>query len=116
MVVKRILHYIKATSTYGPYFAHQSSPLLHGFSVSNWGGSVEDRKSTTWFAIFLGSHLISWASRKQHLVSRSSTEAEYRSIAAATSETTLVELLLKEIGCSSPSIPILWCEISALRI
>ncbi|KAF2289905.1 hypothetical protein GH714_039115 [Hevea brasiliensis] len=48
--------------------------------------SIEDRKSTTGFAIYLGRNLVSWASKKQRSVSRSSTEAEYRAIANTTSE------------------------------
>jgi len=71
---------------------------------------VDDRKSTTGFAIYLGNHLISWSSRKQKAVSRSSTEAEYRALAAATSEITWVEFLLREIGCFTSSTPVLWCD------
>ncbi|KAF2293375.1 hypothetical protein GH714_001079 [Hevea brasiliensis] len=55
-------------------------------SDSDWAGSIEDRKSTTGFAIYLGRNLVSWASKKQRSVSRSSTEAEYRAIANTTSE------------------------------
>nr|AAU90288.2 Polyprotein, putative [Solanum demissum] len=76
----------------------------HDIADSDWGGDVDDRKSTTGFTIFLGSHLISWASRKQRAVSRSSTEAKYRALAAATSKMTWVEHLLREIGCYTTSV------------
>ncbi|OIT29309.1 putative mitochondrial protein, partial [Nicotiana attenuata] len=62
--VKHILRYIKATPSHGLFFAKGTSTLLHGYTDSDWGGDVNDRKSTTRFAIFLGSNLISWASRK----------------------------------------------------
>ncbi|OIT18727.1 retrovirus-related pol polyprotein from transposon tnt 1-94, partial [Nicotiana attenuata] len=110
IAVKRILRYVKSTAPHGLFLSHGSSTLLHGYSNSDWGGDTDDRKSTTGFTIFLGSHLISWASRKQKSVSRSSTEAEYRALAAATSEITWIELLLREIGCFTSSIPILWCD------
>jgi hypothetical protein len=51
-----------------------------------WAGCPYDRKSTGSFAIFLGSDLVSWSDKKQPMVSRSSTKAEYKSIANATAE------------------------------
>nr|XP_016488613.1 PREDICTED: uncharacterized mitochondrial protein AtMg00810-like [Nicotiana tabacum] len=85
-VVKRILRYIKATPSHGLFFAQGTSTLLHGYTDSHWGGDVNDRKSTTGFAIILGFNLISWALCKQRAMSRSSIEAEYRALATATSE------------------------------
>ena len=61
-------------------------------------------------SLFLGSHLISLASGKQRVVSRSSTEAKYRALAAATSEMTWIEHLIREIGCYTTSFPILWYD------
>lgn len=110
VAVKRILRYIKSTSAHGLFLSPTSTTLLHGFTDSDWGGDMDDRKSTTGFAIYLGNHLISLSSRKQCVVSRSSTEAEYRALAAATSELTWVEFLLREIGCFSSSTPILLCD------
>lgn len=86
--VKRILRYIPSTSSHGLFFARQNTKLLHSYSDVNWGGSLDYRKSTTDFAIFLGSHLISSASKKQRAVARSSTEAEYRALANTASELT----------------------------
>ena len=110
VAVKRILRYIKSTSAHGLFLSPTSTTLLHGFTDSDWGGDMDDRKSTTGFAIYLGNHLISLSSRKQCVVSRSSTEAEYRALAAATSELSWVEFLLREIGCFTSFTPTLWCD------
>ena len=71
VAVKRILRYIKSTFVHGLFLSRTSTTLLHGFTDFDWGGDVDDRKSTTGFAIYLGNHLISWSSQKQRVVSRS---------------------------------------------
>lgn len=60
--------------------------------------------------MFLGSTLVSWASRKQKVVARSSTEAEYRSLAHAAAEVSWIQSLLKEINMLTNSPPVLWCD------
>lgn len=110
VAVKRILGYIKSTSSHGLFLSHTTTTLLHGYTNFYWGGDVDDRKSTTGFAIYLGNHLISWSSQKQHVVSRSSTEAEYRALAVATSELTRLSSFFRDIGSFNSSTPILWCD------
>nr|GEY06183.1 hypothetical protein [Tanacetum cinerariifolium] len=54
---------------------------FEAFLDADWAGDSDDRRSMRGFAIYLGSNLISWTARKQHTVSRSSTEAEYKALA-----------------------------------
>jgi histone deacetylase 1/2 len=82
--VKRILWYLQFTIDMGLQIRKSPSTLVSAFSSADWAGCSNDRRSTGGFAVFLGSNLISWSSRKQATVSRSSTEDEYKSLANAT--------------------------------
>jgi hypothetical protein len=78
--------------------------LVSGFSDVDWASSIDDRRSTGGFAIFLGSNLVCWSARKQPTVSRSSTEAEYKTIANVIDEIIWVQTLLNELGISYPPV------------
>jgi hypothetical protein len=108
--VKRILRYLKGTSDHGLQLHKSTSLCLQAFTDADWAGCPDDRKSTTGFAVFLGENLLSWSSKKQVTVSRSSTEAEYRSMAMATAELMWIQSLLSELGISSSTPPVLWCD------
>jgi histone deacetylase 1/2 len=108
--VKRILRYVKGTLHTGLHI--RKSPL-HGVSIftdADWAGCVDDRRSTSGFAVFVGPNLISWSSKKQPTVSRSSTEAEYKALANGTAEAMWISYLLKELGVIQQRAPILWCD------
>jgi histone deacetylase 1/2 len=108
--VKRILRYIKHDTKIGLKIRKSGSTLVSGFSDADWAGSLDDRRSTGGYAIFLGSNLVSWSARKQATVSRSSTEAEYKAVANVTAEIMWIQTLLKEIGVHSPPAARLWCD------
>jgi hypothetical protein len=107
--VKRILRYLNGTLDHGLSICASKDNTLYGFSDSDWAGCPDDRKSTTDYLIFLGPNLISWCSKKQPTMARSSIVAEYRSLAMATAELVWLRNLLHELGLALPS-PISWCD------
>lgn len=110
LAVKRILRYLKGTIHLGLHVSATSSLDLHAYSDADWAGCPDDRRSTSGFCVFLGSNLLSWGSKKQSTVSRSSTEAEYRSMAGACTELVWLQQLLRELHVPLKSNPILWCD------
>ena len=77
-LVKRILRYLRGTTHFGLQL-YKSSPLdLVAYTNADWAGCPDTRKSTSGFCVFLGHNLLSWSSKRQATVSRSSAEVEYR--------------------------------------
>ncbi|GKD65512.1 uncharacterized mitochondrial protein-like protein [Tanacetum coccineum] len=98
-------------------FPSTSSLDLHAYFDSDWAGDVVSRKSTTGFCIFLGDSLILWKSKKQNVLSRSSTEAEYCAMVVTTSEIVWLRWLLADMGVHITSPTPLYCDNrSAIQI
>ena len=101
--VKQILRYIKGTMSYGcTYRAGNGDAHLLGFSDSDHGGDVGDRKSTSGQVFFLGKNLITWSSQKQRIVALSSCEAEYVAACAATCQGVWLNSLLADMKGETP--------------
>lgn len=108
--VKRILRYLNGTLSHGITLQPVSSFSLNAYSDADWAGSLDDRRSTSGFCVYLGPNIISWGSKKQTTVSRSSTESEFRSLAATCSEIIWLQFLLAELRIPLASPPSLWCD------
>ncbi|GJT51072.1 uncharacterized mitochondrial protein-like protein, partial [Tanacetum coccineum] len=89
---------IKSVLSFSSYFSSRSNSLsLQAYCDSDWATCPESRRSITGFGIFLGHGLISWQSKKQAVVSRSSIEAEYRALADCSCEITWLNSLLQDL-------------------
>ena len=82
-VVRRIIRYVQDTSSRGLFFPVGNSTCLAAYSDADWAGCADTRHSITGWCVFLGDALISWKSKKQDKVSKSSTESEYRAMSLA---------------------------------
>lgn len=108
--VKRILRYLRYTLMTRLCIWRSLSTLVIDFSDADWAGYPDDQRSMGGFVVFFGPNLISWSARKQATVSRSSTEAEYKSLANATAKIVWVQSLLCELGVFQSRSPCLWCD------
>jgi len=116
VAVKRILRYFKGTLDVGLHF--QAGLLnLQAYSDVDWACDPNDRRSVSSSIVFVGSNPISWASKKQHIVSRSSTEAEYRTLAIVAAELAWIRQLLCDIHIPLHIPPIIHCDnLSAISL
>jgi hypothetical protein len=109
IAAKRVLRYLNGTTDHGLYYT-KSNLQVNAFCDFDWARCPDDRRSITGFTVFLGDCLIAWSAKKQVVVSRSSTEAKYRSLSITTAELFWIRMLLKEIQVYLAAPPVLWCD------
>lgn len=108
--LKQILCYLKETVGQGIMYANHGHEEIEAFSDADWAGSRSDRRSTSGFCVFVGGNLVSWKSKKQNVVSRSTAESEYRGMANAICVLMWINHFMSEIGLK-PKLPAkLWCD------
>ncbi|XP_074352878.1 secreted RxLR effector protein 161-like [Apium graveolens] len=112
-----IIRYLCSTPARGMFFLNTSPLDLRAFSDASYVGCPDTCRSTTGYCIFLGSSLLSWKSKKQSTISKSSTEAEYRAMSSLCSEVVWLRRLLKDFNIQLHSPTPLFCDNkSALKI
>ena len=104
--VKRILRYLRGTTKFGLVYdgnmkAESEDNELHGFSDADWAGDLNTRRSTSGYVFRLGNSTITWSSRRQATVAKSSTEAEYVALSAAAQEVIWLRRLVTSLGIRS---------------
>ena len=64
---------------------------------ADWAGSVTDRRSTSGYCTYVGGNLVTWHSKKQNVMIKSSAEVEFRAIVHGICEALWIKRLLEEL-------------------
>ncbi|XP_050160338.1 uncharacterized mitochondrial protein AtMg00810-like [Malus sylvestris] len=81
--VMRILRYLKGSPGKEIFFKRNNHLRVEGYTDADWAGLIDDRGSTSGYFTFVEGNLVTWRSKKQNVVTRSSAEAEYRVVEIA---------------------------------
>jgi hypothetical protein len=109
-MLKRILRYLKGTVDFGLHLHAATTPTMTAYTDADWAGCPDTRRSTSGFCIYIGDALVSWSSKRQNTVSRSSAEAEYRGVANAVAECSWLRHLLYELRHDIKQATIVYCD------
>jgi len=117
VAAKRILRYLQGTISHGLVIPRSTPTQLTVYTDADWAGCPDTRRSTSGYAVFLGNNLVSWSSKRQPTVSRSSAEAEYRAVANGVAEATWLRQLLQELHQPLQSACLVYCDnVSAVYL
>jgi hypothetical protein len=109
----RVMKYLKGNPGQGILLHVNSELQLNAYCDSDWASCPTTRRSLTDYFVMLGGSPISWKTKKQPTVSRSSTEAEYRSMANATCELIWLKSFLNSLGVKHDKPMKLFCDSQA---
>jgi len=110
IAAKRILRYLQGTLSHGLVIPKSAPTQLLVYTDADWAGCLDTRRSTSGYAVFLGGSLVSWSSKRQHTVSRSSAEAEYRDVANGVAEASWLRQLLQELHHPLKTASLVYCD------
>ncbi|XP_071704657.1 uncharacterized mitochondrial protein AtMg00810-like [Rutidosis leptorrhynchoides] len=117
LALKRIVRYLQGTPTLGLHIQKSRTTSLVSFTDADWGGCPDTRRSTLGYCVYYGDNLISWSSKRQATLSRSSAEAEYRGVANVVAESCWLRNLLLELHCPIHKATLVYCDnVSAIYL
>ncbi|KAK9054050.1 hypothetical protein SSX86_025126 [Deinandra increscens subsp. villosa] len=115
--LKRIIRYLQGTSHYGLTLGRSTSEGLLAYTDADWAGYPDTRRSTSGYCVYFGSNLVSWSSKRQSTISRSSAEAEYRGVANVVAELCWIRNILLELHRPLSRASVVYCDnISAIYL
>ncbi|GKD73129.1 ribonuclease H-like domain-containing protein, partial [Tanacetum coccineum] len=108
--LKWILRYVRGTLDHGLQLFSSSTTSLVVYSNADWAGCPTTQRSTSVYCIYLGNNLLSWSSKRQPMLSRSSTEAVYCDVANAVAETCWLRNVLRELHTPLSFATLVYCD------
>ncbi|XP_076906863.1 uncharacterized protein LOC143563131 [Bidens hawaiensis] len=115
--LKRIIRYLQGTIDHGLHLGPVPNLSLVAYTDADWAGCPDTRRSTSGYCVYLGDNLISWSSKCQSTISRSSAEAEYRGVANVVADICWLRNLLLELRHPLPRATLVYCDnVSAIYL
>jgi hypothetical protein len=110
LVAKRIMRYLKGTLEYGLFYKKGVKSDLIAFTDSDYAGDQDDRRSTSGYVFMMGTGAISWSSKKQPIVTLSTTEAEFVAATACTCQAIWLRKILEELHSKQVGAITIFCD------
>ncbi|KAK2968675.1 hypothetical protein RJ640_001578 [Escallonia rubra] len=113
LAAKRIFRYLKGTIDFGLLYKKGEKSYLIGFTDSDYAGDIDDWKSTSGYAFMLGSGAVSWSSKKQPIVTLSTTEAEFVAATSCACQAIWLRKILEELHFKQEEATTIYCDNSS---
>ena len=113
LAAKRIFRYLQGTADFGLLYKKGEHSDLMGFTDSDYAGDQDDRKSTSGYVFMLGTGAVSWSSKKQPIVTLSTTEAEFVAAASCACQAIWLRRILEEIQFKQQGATSIYCDNSS---
>ncbi|GJV22463.1 ribonuclease H-like domain-containing protein, partial [Tanacetum coccineum] len=114
--LKRVMRYVRGTMDFGLQLYISATTSLVGYIDADWAGCSSTCRSTSGYCVFLGDNLLSWSAKRQHTLSCSSAEAEYRGVANVVAETAWLRNLLRELHSLLSTATLVYCDNVILHV
>ncbi|GJT40475.1 ribonuclease H-like domain-containing protein [Tanacetum coccineum] len=105
--LKRVLRYVRGTLDFGLQLYASITCSLVAYTDADWADCPTTRRSTSGYCVFLGDNLLSWSAKRQHTLSRSGAEAEYKGVSNVVA---WLCNLLRELHTSLLSVTLVYCD------
>ena len=117
LAAKRILRYLRGTTALGIFYKKGGQEGLVGYTDSDYAGDQNDRKSTSGYVFLMSSGAVSWSSKKQPVVTLSTTEAEFISATHCACQAVWLKRILKELHHDTCKPTVIYCDnVSAIKL
>jgi len=112
LAAKRIFRYLQGTKECGLFYKKGEKSDLFGFTDSDYAGDSDDRKSTSGYVFIMGTWAVSWSSKKQPIVTLSTTEAEFVAATACACQAIWLKKILNELHFKEDGPTQIYCDSS----
>lgn len=113
LAAKRIFRYLQGTTDFGLFYKKGEKSELFGFTDSDYAGDPDDRKSTSGYVFMIGSGAVCWSSKKQPIVTLSTTEAEFVAATTCACQAIWLRKILEELHFKQQGPTTIYCDSSS---